>query len=116
MGTIKKKVIWTVVILIIIGLVFAMTEVFFPRITLAEGSLDGNKLPDILQKYEKDNHYYVSFNDSNGKNELECTKAQYDFMTADIQIYIVYEKNYFNRQKGTILKVDDAPVNRYMIH
>ncbi len=43
--------------------------------------------------------------------ELTCTKEQYDFMINGRPLYILYRKDFFNRTKGKVLKVDNIPID-----
>ncbi|MDF2884187.1 MAG: hypothetical protein K0R54_4754 [Clostridiaceae bacterium] len=108
----KRVLITIAALLITIGIIFMCTDVLYPRNRIIQGSLDGREGLKI-EKYEKDNYLYVSFKQQNKENILECTKDQYEFMTNDKQIYILYRENYFNRNKGKILKVDDVPISNY---
>lgn len=104
-------------ILIIIGLVvlgiallFMFTDVLSPRNEIIQGTPDSNN--DIqLTKYEKDNNYCISFKRANKKFEMTCTKEQYDFMSEGKTVYILFRKNFFNRYKGKVLKVDTNPIS-----
>lgn len=110
--SVKKALIIIAAIFIAVGIIFTCTEVLYPRNEIIQGSIDG-KEGVKLDKYQKDSYLYVSFKQQNKENILECTKDQYQFMTNDKQIYILYRVNYFNRNKGKVLKVDDVPIPNY---
>lgn len=108
----KRILIIIAALLITTGIIFICTDVLYPRSRIIQGSLDG-KEGLKLEKYQKNNYFYVSFKQQNRENILECTEDQYEFMTNDIQIYILYKENYFNRNKGRILRVDAVPIPNY---
>jgi hypothetical protein len=110
---VKKIFIVAAIIFIIVGIIFMLTEVLYPRDDTVKCSLDGKEALK-LERYEKEEHYYVSFKRQGREKVFECTKEQYDFMANVKQIYILYRENYFNRNKGEILKVDEVPIANYL--
>lgn len=98
------------IIVIAIALAFMFTDVISPRNDIVQGSLEKSDSLQLI-KTQNNNNYYVSFKQINKEIKLTCTKEQYDFMSNGQQIYILYKKNFFNRNKGTVLKVDNSPID-----
>lgn len=108
-----KRVILFFMILLLFSAVYSAIEYFYPRDFGVAGSIDGKTNPLKIEKFEKDNHYYISFQyqqNVNKEMQLVCTKEQYDFMTDGKEYHIVYRENFFNRNLGKILKLDDKPI------
>ena len=109
----SKAKITLILILIGAGLFYLSVEFFFPRDLGVAGSIDGKTIPFILEKVEQDNQYYISFKDKQRGNKeirLECTKAQYDFITYGQEYHLTYKTNFFNRSIGKITKLDNKPI------
>lgn len=108
----KNKIILIVVlILFVIGILYLAMELFYPREVDISGTFGAKNDEFRLEKSEKNNRYYVNFLKNNKKIEMECSKTQYDLLSKDVQYYIVYRENFFNRNKGKILTLDNNPIH-----
>ncbi|MTK10700.1 MAG: hypothetical protein F8N39_00840 [Clostridiaceae bacterium] len=111
---VKSKLLIIIFSLIIIGMIYSVTEVLFPRDYPATISIEGSPRSQKLIKEQQNNHYYISFleydNGNSSTIKVECTKEQYDFIQSGKEYHMIYVKNYFNRKTGKVKILDDKPI------
>lgn len=111
---VKSKLLIIIFSLIIIGLIYSVTEVLFPRDSWTTVSIEGSPSSRKLIKEQQDNHYYISFleydNENSNTIKVECTKEQYDFIQSGNEYRMIYTKNYFNRRTGKVKILSDKPI------
>lgn len=111
---IKSKILLIFCLLIIIGMVYSLTEVLFPRDRPAKISAEGSARSQKFTKEQQNNHYYIIFLEyDNGEAstiKVECNKEQYDFIQGGKEYHMIYRKNYFNRKTGKVKILDDKPI------
>jgi hypothetical protein len=101
-------------LLMVTGILYLSIEIFYPRDFSISGSAYGTNIFYRLEKSKEENHYYISVIEQQNATKvikLECIKEQYDFLLGEKECHIFYRINFFNRNKGKILKIDDKPIN-----
>ena len=102
-GDKAKALVSLILILVIAGIFYLSMEFLYPRDFQNKVSIGGNI---SISELGKDNNYYISYD----KIKLKCTKEQYDFLVNGNESYIYYRLNFFYRNIGKILEVDDKPI------
>lgn len=101
-------------LMIVIGLIYSVTEVLFPRDSWITISIEGSPSSRKLIKEQQNNHYYISFleydNENSNTIKVECTKEHYDFIQSGKEYHMIYTKNYFNRKTGKVKILSDKPI------
>lgn len=108
----KKKLLPTIIILLVIALIAGLTLVTtdFPYISGYTMQCGFNEKSNSIQikKVAENGKFYFELMPGNIK--VSCTKSQYDFIKGDGTYYLRYDALFYNKNIGKLQEITDKNI------